>query len=280
MKSLGNGLFWYVMNETNRSNFERLVAVVNRLRGDDGCPWDRAQTHKSVKHYLIEEAFEVIEAVESGDDSALCEELGDVLLHVVFHARMADERGAFDIEDVSEGIVDKLISRHPHVFGDGEAATAGEVLAEWERIKLREKKKKSGREKSLLDGLPLSMPALLVAQRMQEKASRIGFDWPTGEEVWEKVREEFGELDEAISGGDEAAIEEEFGDFLFALTNMARFLEISSEMALRDAIGKFKRRFAHVEKRVREEGLESPELSVLDVFWDEAKEMEREEEST
>ncbi len=256
-------------------DFDRLVEVVGRLRGDDGCPWDRAQTHESIKQYLIEEAFEVIEAVEGRDDSALCEELGDLLLHIVFHARMAAERSAFDIDDVTRCIVEKIIGRHPHVFGDGEAKTAGEVLEEWERIKLEEKREKRG-EPSLLDGLPMTMAALLVAQRIQEKAARIGFDWPDGESVWEKVKEEFGELEQAIESGDQRQIEHEFGDFLFALTNMARFLDISSEMVLRISINRFKRRFSHIERRVRAEGLKKPDLATLDLFWDEAKMLEAE----
>ncbi|HHS50107.1 MAG TPA: nucleoside triphosphate pyrophosphohydrolase [candidate division Zixibacteria bacterium] len=255
--------------------FDKLVSVVNELRGDDGCPWDKAQTHDSVKPYLIEEAFEVIEALEAHDDSALCEELGDVLLHVVFHAHMAAERGAFDIDDVSTGIVEKLINRHPHVFGDGEAKTAGEVLEEWERIKLKEKKAKR-KGKSLLEGLPLSMPSLLVAQRIQEKAARIGFDWDEIEPVWGKVREEFAELEKAFVSQDPEEIESELGDFLFAITNLARFLEISAEMALRKTIAKFARRFEHVERRVEEEGLSKPPLETLDVFWEEAKRAERE----
>lgn len=253
--------------------FGKLVSVVDTLRGDDGCPWDKAQTHDSVKPYLIEEAFEVIEALEAHDDSALCEELGDVLLHIVFHARMASERGAFDIEDISRGIVEKLIGRHPHVFGDAKAESAKEVLEEWEQIKLREKKAKRGHA-SLLDGLPISMSALLVSQRIQEKASRIGFDWDTMEPVMGKVKEEFSELEEAIEARNHDKIESELGDLLFAITNLARFLEVSSEMALRKTINKFMTRFSHIEKRVKEEGLVKPPLEVLDSFWDEAKEME------
>ena len=260
---------------SEHESFDELVEVVDKLRGEGGCPWDRAQTHESVKPYLIEEAYEVIEAVEAKDDAALCEELGDVLLHIVFHAQMAAERGAFDIDDVARGIVEKMVVRHPHVFADGEAKTVEDVLTEWERIKLREKKDKED-DGSLLGGLPMSMPALLVAQRMQEKAARIGFDWPDIGPVWEKVSEEFEELKEELEAGDRARIENELGDLLFALTNLARFLDISSEMALRGSINKFKRRFAHVEKRVREEGLDMPPLEVLDGFWDEAKKEERE----
>jgi len=254
-------------------DFHRLVEIVRQLRGDDGCPWDKAQDHQSVKPYLVEETFEVIEALEKESDSDLCEELGDVLLHVVFHAQMAEERGVFSIDDVTRGIADKIVSRHPHVFGDGKAKTSTEVLQEWERIKLKEKKKKKGKA-SLLDGVPMSMPALLIAQRVQEKAARIGFDWPEMREVWGKVREEFAELDEAIQANDENNTYKEFGDLLFALTNLARFLEISSEMALRDAIDKFRRRFKHVETRAREKELDNPPLEVLDKFWDEAKILE------
>jgi len=256
------------------TKFDRLVEIVRRLRSPGGCPWDRAQTHESIKQYLVEETFEVIEAVEKNSDEALCEELGDVLLHIVFHARMAAERDAFDIGDVIEGIVEKIIGRHPHVFANGKATTTGEVLQEWERIKLDEKRAKKGKS-SLLDGLPMSMPALLVAQRMQEKASHIGFDWPDAKSVWAKVREEFGELDEAIEKGDKTDIQEEFGDFLFALANMARFLDFSSEMALRETIYKFKRRFGYVERCAQIEGKgKLLPLEILDGYWDEAKEME------
>ena len=256
-------------------DFDRLVEVVEKLRGDNGCPWDKAQTHESVKPYLIEEAFEVIEAIEKQDNSSICEELGDVLLHVVFHAQMATEGGNFDIDDVASGIVEKIIGRHPHVFAEGHARTTGEVLEEWERIKLKEKKSKHGKA-SLLDGLPLSMPALLVAQRIQEKAARIGFDWPNADGVLNKIREEFAELEEAMETGNPKLIEDEFGDFLFSLTNLARFLEISSEMALRNTIDKFRRRFAYIEKRVAEERLSKPGLEVLDGFWNEAKTLENE----
>lgn len=264
------------MKDTTK--FDRLVEIIDTLRSPEGCPWDREQTHESIKQYLIEEAFEVIEAVEDDSDEDICEELGDVLLHVIFHAQIASERGAFDINDVIDGISEKIIGRHPHVFAEGDAKTSEEVLREWEQIKLREKKAKKGKS-SLLDGLPMSMPALLVAQRMQEKASRIGFDWPDAKAVWEKVREEFEELDEVIEEGDSARIQEEFGDFLFALTNMARFLDFSSEMVLREAIAKFKRRFAHVETRAKETSPKPLPLETLDTFWDEAKAMEKSEES-
>ncbi|MCK5832997.1 nucleoside triphosphate pyrophosphohydrolase [bacterium] len=255
-------------------DFIELVEVVDKLRGENGCPWDKIQTHDSAKPYLIEETYEVIEALEAHDDSALCEELGDVLLQIVFHAKMASERGAFDIDDITKGIVEKLINRHPHVFGESSLETAEQVLQEWEQIKLKEKKAKRGKS-SLLDGLPMSMSALLVAQRIQEKASRIGFDWPTIEPVWEKIREEFSELEKAIVSQDIEEIESELGDLLFSITNLARFLEVSSEMALRKTIRKFASRFSHVEKRVKEKGLERPPLEVMDVFWEEAKKMER-----
>ncbi len=264
------------MKDTTK--FDRLVEIIDTLRSPEGCPWDREQTHESIKQYLIEEAFEVIEAVEDDSDEDICEELGDVLLHVIFHAQIASERGAFDINDVIDGISEKIIGRHPHVFAEGDAKTSEEVLREWEQIKLREKKEKKGKS-SLLDGLPMSMPALLVAQRMQEKASRIGFDWPDAKAVWAKVREEFEELDEVIEEGNPERIQEEFGDFLFALTNMARFLDFSSEMVLREAITKFKRRFAHVETRAKVTSPKPLPLETLDTFWDEAKLMEKSEES-
>jgi MazG family protein len=256
----------------------RLVGVMRRLLGPDGCPWDREQTYETLRKYVLEEACEVIDAIDSGDRGALREELGDLLLQVVFQAELGRREGSFAIDDVVEGIVDKLVRRHPHVFGDLSAADADDVLRNWEKLKAQEK----GR-RGLLSGVPRSMPALTRAQRIGEKVSRVGFDWPDARGSHAKVVEELGELDRAIAGTDPKAVEEELGDLLFALVNLSRHLEIDAEGALRRASDKFTRRFAHVETRVHDEhggwgdagpGDEHIPLAVLDRYWDEAKQGE------
>ncbi len=253
--------------------FEALLDVVETLRAPGGCPWDREQTHKSLRPYLIEEVYELVEAIDTGDYDAMREELGDVLLHVLFHTDIRREAGDFDICDVIRQVRAKLIRRHPHVFGDTKVKGAEEVLHNWENIKLDERREKSEKA-SLLDGIPRSMPALLVAQRMQEKASRIGFDWEKIDDVWEKVKEELAELEREIHSDDTEKFEDELGDILFVLTNLARFKGVNAEMALRRTNEKFARRFRHIEKRLREEKIDTPTLEVMDRFWDEAKEME------
>jgi tetrapyrrole methylase family protein/MazG family protein/ATP diphosphatase len=253
----------------------RLVGVMRRLLGPGGCPWDREQTFETLRKYALEEACEVIDAIDSGDRGAIREELGDLLLQVVFQAELGRNEGAFAIDDVVEGIVSKLVKRHPHVFGDTSAADADAVLRNWEKLKAQEK----GR-RGLLSGVPRAMPALTRAQRIGEKVSRVGFDWPDARGSREKVGEEVRELDEAIAEGDAAAIEEEMGDLLFALVNLSRHLRVDAEGALRRASDKFTRRFAHVERRVHDEhggwgeagqGEEHIPLAVLDRYWDEAK---------
>ncbi len=261
----------------------RLVAVMRRLLAPDGCPWDREQSFETLRKYTLEEACEVIDAIDSGDRKALREELGDLLLQVVFQAELARREGAFALDDVVSGIVEKLVHRHPHVFGDMEAKDADEVLANWEKLKAIEKK---GR--GLLGGVPRSLPALTRAQRVGEKVSRVGFDWEDQAGSRAKVREELGELDEAIAAKDPRAIEEELGDTLFALVNLARHVDVDAEGALRRTIDKFARRFAHVEKRVVEvhggwgdpakkagDGGGNIPLSTLDGYWEEAKRSER-----
>ena len=254
----------------------RLVAVMRRLLAPDGCPWDREQTFESLRRYVLEEACEVIDAIDGGDRKALREELGDLLLQVVFQAELGRREGTFAIDDVVSGIVEKLVHRHPHVFGDMEAKDADEVLANWEKLKAIEKK---GR--GLLGGVPRSLPALIRAQRVGEKVARVGFDWEDARGSRAKVTEELGELDEAIAAKDPRAIEEELGDTLFALVNLARHVEVDAEGALRRTIDKFTRRFAHVEKRVLENhggwgtpgeggGTNLP-LATLDAYWEEAK---------
>ena len=253
--------------------FEKLLNVVETLRAPGGCPWDRQQTHKSLRPYLIEEVYELVEAIDTEDYDAMREELGDVLLHILFHTDIRREAGDFDICDVIRQIRAKLIRRHPHVFGDAKVKDAGEVLHNWENIKLDERREKSEKA-SLLDGIPRSMPALLVAQRMQEKTSRIGFDWEKIDDVWEKVKEEIAELEREIHSDDTAKFEDELGDILFVLTNLARFKGVNAEMALRRTNEKFARRFRYIEKKLKEENIDLPTLEIMDRFWDEAKEME------
>lgn len=253
----------------------RLVGVMRRLLDPDGCPWDREQSYKTLRKYVLEEACEVIDAIDSGDKAALREELGDLILQVVFQAELARREGAFGIDDVVAGIVDKLVTRHPHVFGHLDAKTADEVLRNWEKLKAQEKK---GR--GILSGVPRSMPALTRAQRIGEKVSRVGFDWEDAKGSRAKVSEEMNELDRAIVEGDKAAIEGEMGDVLFALVNLSRHVEVDAEGALRRTIDKFTTRFAHVEKRVSErhggwgdpaDGDKHLPLETLDTYWEEAK---------
>lgn len=257
------------------STLSRLVGVMRRLLAPGGCPWDREQTFESVRKYVLEEACEVIDAIDSGDRAALREELGDLVLQVVFLAELARNERAFAIDDAIAGIVDKLVTRHPHVFGDLDVETADEVLRNWEQIKAREKK-----DRGLLGGVPRSLPALVRAQNIGEKVRRVGFDWADAQGSRAKVTEELGELDRAIEEGDQAAIEEEMGDVLFALVNLSRHVKVDAEGALRKTIDKFAGRFAHVEARVKAEhgGWGGPTgdrpnlpLEVLDGYWEEAK---------
>jgi MazG family protein len=253
----------------------RLVALMRRLLSPGGCPWDREQSLESLRKYVLEEACEVMDAIDSKDRGSLREELGDLLLQVVFQAELTRSEGTFGIDDVIAGIVDKLVRRHPHVFGHMDAKDADEVLKNWERIKAQEKG-----ARGVLAGVPRSMPALARAQRVGEKVARVGFDWADAHGSRAKVDEELGELDRAIAEGDAAAIEEEFGDTLFALVNLSRHLQIEAEGALQGTIAKFSTRFAYVEKRVRQshggwgepgEGQRRLPLEVLDGYWQEAK---------
>jgi len=243
------------------NRFERLVKVMARLRSPDGCPWDLKQDHQSLKPYLIEEAYEVIEAIDSGDDQKLKEELGDLLLQIVFHARLAEERG---------GISEKIISRHPHVFEKRREITPEEVLHNWEHIKIAN----SGKEEySVLEGVPKSLPALLKAYRVQEKVARFGFDWEKTEDILEKIKEEIGELEKSFreGGGDE--VREESGDLLFSLVNLCRRLGHSPEEVLNSTTEKFKKRFQYIEDRLREKGktLSDSNLEEMDKLWEESK---------
>jgi MazG family protein len=218
----------------------RLVDVMKRLRSPGGCPWDREQTHESLKPYLLEEAYEVLSAIDMHDDEELKEELGDLLLQIVFHAQLADEENRFSIDDVAESIVKKLIRRHPHVFSEVKVNGSEEVLQNWEKIKKDEGKK------SALDGVPPTLPALLKARRVQEKAKRVGFDWDNAEGAFEKVVEEVNELKKAIVEGKKGSVEEELGDLLFSIVNVSRFLDVDAEDALRKTIHKFMVRFQYI----------------------------------
>ncbi|MDX1587249.1 MAG: nucleoside triphosphate pyrophosphohydrolase [Balneolaceae bacterium] len=254
------------MNATK--NFEDLVEIIRILRRE--CPWDRKQTHESIKDNLIEEAYEAVEAIDNNDPDELKKELGDLLLHVVFHSRMADEKNNFAIDDVILAIQEKLIRRHPHVFGDSEATSEKQVAENWETIKMKEGKK------SVLDGIPTHLPALIRAQRMQEKAANVGFDWPEITQVIEKLEEELEELKEALQEDDPNRKEEEFGDFIFSLVNVGRFLELNAEDCLRLTNRKFEQRFRHIEERVNESDRKIGDftLNELDDFWTEAKRSE------
>ncbi len=240
------------------------------LRSPDGCPWDKKQTHESLKPYLVEEAYEVIEAIDSGDDNKLSEELGDLLSQIVIHAQLARERDAFDIEDVSRKISDKLVERHPHIFAQKAELTAEEVLHNWEKIKL-EKAKEPGY--SVLQGVPRSMPALLKAFRVQEKVGRYGFDWKKPADVVTKVKEEIAELEEALQSGKKPRQEHELGDLLFSLVNLGRHLGMQPEEALNGTISRFTKRFQYIEDKLREQGktLSESNLDEMDKLWDEAK---------
>jgi len=261
-------------------SFDELVQVMKTLHAPGGCPWDREQTHESLKPYFLEEVYEALEAIDSGSDENLKEELGDVLLQVVFHAEIADKEGRFTIDDVIRGIVEKLKRRHPHVFGDAEVDNSDQVMKNWEQIKRGEKRKKK-EGGSVLDGLPKDLPALVKARRIQEKVSRVGFDWERTEEVMLKVEEELGELKEAREKNDQAKIEEELGDLLFAVANLARFVSVCPEDALRKTIDKFRRRFQYIERELPKRGRKLGEASLeeMDALWEEVKKGEKNSDS-
>ncbi|RKY02393.1 nucleoside triphosphate pyrophosphohydrolase [Candidatus Poribacteria bacterium] len=253
--------------------FEKLVEVVAALRGENGCPWDKAQTHETLKTDLLEETYEVLEAIDSGDPEKLKEELGDLLMQVMLHSQIASEEEWFDVYDVVQCITEKLIRRHPHVFGDVRVSSPEEALSNWEAIKRAEK---GDERESILDGIPASLPSLLRARKLQSRASRVGFDWGSPEEVLPKVREELEELEGVIGSGDIRKIEEEIGDLLFAVVNLARLLRVEPEEALRKANEKFIRRFKEMERRVKSQGRDLRDLSLeeMDRIWDQIKEGE------
>lgn len=254
--------------------FNRLVEVMKRLRAPGGCPWDREQTYLSLRRYIIEEAYELIEAIENDDDANMCEECGDLLLQVVFVSCLAEEQGRFDIADVLVHLTEKLVRRHPHVFGDVTVANSEEVLRNWEQIKVGERKE-NHTDPSLLAGVPRGLPALLRAYRMQERAAKVGFDWPQGDPapVMAKVEEELGELSEAVRAGRQEDVSEEMGDALFALANLSRHLKEDPEIALHKACTKFAGRFRLVEKDVAASGRKWEDFSLdeLEDMWQNAK---------
>ena len=269
-----------VTDDTGR-RFQDFVRLIRHLRAPGGCPWDREQTHASVKPMTIEEAYEVAEAIDEGDDPALAGELGDLLLQVVFHADMAEERGAFDIDTVIDKVREKMVRRHPHVFGEVSAGTSGEVLRSWEAQKQAERAAtgKDQKDASLLDGVSKGLPAILEAFQMTTKAGRVGFDWPDAASVLPKLDEELAELRAAMGAlpADSDQVRDEVGDLLFVLVNLARRLGVDPESALKSSNRKFRRRFKHVEARLREQGRTPAEstLEEMDGFWDEAKAAER-----
>ena len=249
---------------------EKFVLIVRRLRKE--CPWDRKQTHTSIRDMLIEEAYEVVEAIDNKDDRELAGELGDLLLQVVFHAQMAEERGAFTVTEVATRVADKMVRRHPHVFAGETAEDPDTVLRNWEAIKAAERAAKGTGDESMLDSVSRSIPAVMEAFQMTTKASRVGFDWPDVPSVFEKLDEESAELREAI-GGDHGEVAEEVGDLLFSAVNVARKLGVDPESALKAANRKFRRRFLYVEEKLREQGTTPAEagLQRMDALWEESK---------
>ncbi|MCH7780249.1 MAG: nucleoside triphosphate pyrophosphohydrolase [Acidobacteria bacterium] len=259
------------MNDHER--FGKLVEIMDELRDPGGCPWDREQDWESLRGYLLEECHEALEALDTGDREGLCEELGDLLLQIVFLSRLAQEEGAFTARDVVRGIVEKMIRRHPHVFGGERVADSDEVLRNWERIKEQEKAERGEHRRGVLDGLPPGLPALVRAQRLGEKAARVGFDWTEPGQVLAKIREELQELQTAVDADDRRAAREEVGDLLFATAMLARKLNHDPEAALASANRKFMRRFQAIESRVAasDASMGSLGLQRLEELWDEVK---------
>jgi tetrapyrrole methylase family protein/MazG family protein len=263
------------MADAAGTRFVSLLLLMARLRGEGGCPWDREQTRASLKPYLIEEAYEVLEAIDEGSRDHLVEELGDLLFQVVFHCQLGAETGEFTMEDVIDRLCAKMTRRHPHVFGDRVVADAREALAQWERIK-HDEAAGTDRARSVLDGVPSSLPALLRAQRLQAKAARVGFDWKRWEDAWTKVQEEMVEVQEALAAGDDARVADEVGDLLFSMVNVARLRGLDAEECLRQAAEKFTRRFGKVEVEMRAGGRTVTEASVEDLerAWETVKAQE------
>lgn len=253
--------------------FNRLVEIMARLRAPGGCPWDREQSLDTLRKYLLEETYEVLDAIESRDYPALAEELGDLMLQPVFQAQLAAEAGHFTIGDALESIIAKLIRRHPHVFGDAEARTADDVKHRWDEIKAEEKKSKAAAPRALLDAVPRAQPALAEAQEITAKVAKVGFDWPSTKEVFDKLHEELAELEQAMASGDQAAQQDELGDILFVVVNLARKLSLDAEISLRDANRKFRGRFGYIEAALaaRNRPLGTATLDEMEEQWQQAK---------
>ena len=264
------------MTESPGLLFDRLLEIMATLRGPHGCPWDLEQTRNSLKPYLIEEAYEVLEALDGQDSDHLREELGDLLFQVVFHAQIAAERGEFSMSELLRRLNEKMISRHPHVFGDAPVATSAEALVQWETLKQREADR-TGRQRSIIDGVPRALPALQRAQRIQSKASRVRFDWPDQLSAWAKVEEEVREAAAALASGNQERVREELGDVLFSLVNVARLGSLDAEEVLGTAIDKFRRRFVQMEADLAARGQSIADASSqeLERSWEAAKAQER-----
>ncbi|MUV38029.1 uncharacterized protein JNUCC1_01837 [Lentibacillus sp. JNUCC-1] len=264
-----------VPNALLNHTFSRLKNVIAELRGPDGCPWDRAQTHESLREHAIEEVYELIEAIDEQDDEGIVEELGDVLLQVMLHSQIGADNGFFTVDDVIKGLTDKMIHRHPHVFSDVQADTVEEVYQNWDQIKAEEK---SATRKSLLDGIPQGLPALVHAYKLQKKAAKVGFDWDDETEIWDKLTEEMDEVKEAIQHESPTALEKELGDMLFVMVNLTRHIGFNPELALNTANTKFATRFRYIENKITEQhlNLQDVPLRQMDQYWDEAKTKEGE----
>jgi MazG family protein len=255
--------------------FQRLVEIMARLRSPEGCPWDREQTFDTIKPYTVEETYEVLDAIDRRDWPHLADELGDLLLQCVFYAQMASEENLFRIEDSLDAINDKLIRRHPHVFADAVADTPDDVKKRWDQIKAEEKEKRGEGERLLLEGVPRALPALVEAQQIASRAAGAGFDWDNAGQVLEKMHEELDELAQARESEDQSAIEDEIGDLFFVLVNIARFLKVDPEQALRKTNAKFRKRFGYVESQLRErgKGLSKSHMDEMEALWQEAKQV-------
>ncbi len=261
----------YIIGLNMSKGFNKLVKIMERLRGPKGCPWDKEQTRESLKPFLIEEAYEVLESLDEEDPKKIREELGDLLFQILFHTQIAKERGEFDIDEVISDSIKKMIERHPHVFAKDSVKNTQEVLINWEEMKRKEKK--GG---SILEGVPSRLPALLRAHRLQDRAARVGFDWEHVDQVFEKVEEEMAEFKEAFKEKKRKRMEEELGDLLFALVNIARFLEMNPEDALRKAISRFISRFGYIEESIIKQGrsMKGVAMDEMERLWQEAKKKE------
>lgn len=260
-------------DSTAGGKFQKLVEIMGRLRAPGGCPWDREQTFDSIKPYLLEETYEVLDAIDAKDWAELPGELGDLMLQAVFFAQMAAEQGLFGISDALDAINEKLVRRHPHVFGDETAESAGDVRRIWNEVKAGEKREKGEGEKPLLGGVPRALPALVEAQQIASRAAHVGFDWENAEQVLEKLREELAEFHEARANGAQERVEDEFGDLLFVLVNLARFVKVDPEQALRRTNAKFRRRFGYLERKLAGQGKSLAEASMeeMEALWQESK---------